>query len=105
MNKISLEGVYDGNNFIIDTLAKYIRDNNYPELDKQMFNIVASNYNRILVSKGDAYLLAGMQSELKMFPEDFLISSDVYYQTDVYYQYTDGSFYMLIDNNYYWATI
>ena len=103
MNTINLEGIHDGNNFIVDTLAKYIRDNNYPELQADEIVITANDVNKYrgLVSQEDKFLeWAKLHRELfpELFPREWRTSSDVCYQCD------GRGIYMIIDNHYYWTT-
>lgn len=99
MNKINLKGVHDGNNFIVDMLAKYIRDNNYPKLQADEIIIATNTMNKysFLVSQGDEFLKVA-KIHLDLFPDEWLTSSDVHYQGDSY------AIYMIIDNHYYWTT-
>lgn len=99
MNVINLEGIHDGNDFIVDTLAKYIRDNNYPKLQADEIVITANDVNKYsyLVSQGDKFLEEA-KIHLDLFPDEWLTSSGVYYQGDSY------AIYMIIDNHYYWTT-
>lgn len=97
---IAISGVHDGNNFIVDTLAKCIRDNDYPEWAGQFITITINDGNKLslIVSKASEYLYEGISRDLEMFPDKFLNSSGVFYQED------SGSVYMIVDNSYYWAT-
>lgn len=99
MNTINLEGIHDGNNFIVDTLAKYIRDNNYPELRADEIIIAANAMNKYsyIVSQSDKFFEEAKQHQ-ELFPNKWRTSSGVYYQGDSY------AIYMIIDNHYYWTT-
>lgn len=100
MGVINIQGIHDGNNFIVDSLARCIRDGNYPEWDEQFITITANDGNKLslIVSKASKYLYEGISRDLEMFPDKFMNSSEVFYQED------SGSVYMIVDNNYYWAT-
>lgn len=97
---INIQGIHDGNNFIVDSIAKYVRDNNYPEWAGQFIVITVNDGNKFsfIASKGNEYLCKGFKEDLKMFPDRFLSSSGVFYQEDSW------SIYMLIDNYYYWVS-
>lgn len=100
MSTISIQGIHDGNNFIVDSIAKYVRDNNYPEWAGQFITITTNDGNKFsfIASKGNEYLCNGLKEDLKLFPDKFMNSSGVFYQED------SVSVYMIVDNNYYWAT-
>lgn len=101
MKAIKIEGVYTPNasNFFVDSIAKYVRDNNYPKWNAQSCDIIAKDrvFNYI-ISKDDKYV-EEFKTWFEDHPEDFDKSNGVIYQV----KYRD--FIMLIDGHYYWATI
>ena len=101
MESIKIKGVYTPgvHNFFVDSIAKYIRDNNYPNFNAQECIIIAKDgttYN-YLISRDDGYA-DDFKDWIEVHPEWFDISSDVHYEV----RYMD--FFMLIDGHYYWAT-
>lgn len=101
MEAIKIEGVYTPgpHNFFVDSIAKYIRDNNYPNFNAQECIIIAEDgktYSYI-ISRDDSHV-EEFKVQLEVIPEWFDESSGVYYNVE----YRD--FVMLIDNHYYWAT-
>lgn len=101
MKTIKIQGVYtpEASNFFVDSIAKYVRDNNYPDWHHQLCDIITSEgiaYN-YMISRDDNFV-DNILSMIDRFPEKYWTSSGVTYRVD------NRDFEMLIDGHYYWAT-
>jgi len=102
MNIVKIPGVYtpEAGNFFVDSIAKYVRDNNYPKWRTQFCDICTNDgcaFNYI-ISNDDEY--SDLFEEVaEHHPEEYDKSSGVLYKV----LYRD--FEMLIDGHYYWATL
>ena len=102
MKKIKIQGVYtpEAGNFFIDSIAKYVRDNNYPDWHHQLCDIITSEgiaYN-YMISRDDTFV-ERFKEYAAYRAEDFYTSSEVIYKID------ERDFQMLVDGHYYWATV
>lgn len=102
MNIVKIPGVYtpEAGNFFVDSIAKYVRDNNYPKWCHQLCDICTSDgiaYNYI-ISRDDKYA--------DIFKEVAACHAEEYWKSsDVIYKVVERDFEMLIDGHYYWATL
>ena len=100
MNVIRIPGVYtpEVSNFFVDSFAKYIRENNYPEWSCQEVEIVGKEaIFKYLISRDDT-----SGDSLRELAE--VCHEDVDISLGVLYKVYNRDFTMLIDGHYYWAT-
>ena len=102
MSIIKIQGVYteEVGNFFVDSIAKYIRDNNYPNWCHQLCDICTKDgfaYNYI-ISRDDKWA-EGFKEIAAYHAEEYWKSSGVIYKV------VNRDFEMLIDGHYYWATL
>ena len=100
MKSIIIPGVYakETGNFFVNSIAKYIRDNNYPNWCHPWGTLVGEKESfDYIISRDDSHV-DSMKEFIALSPKDYDTSSGVIYQVD----YRD--FIMLIDGHYYWAT-
>lgn len=105
MESIKIQGCYEGNNFIVDSIAKYIRENNYPQLKHQVFDIIPQHkelYDKQTLRLFN-YMVSNDDSYVNAFLED---TEKTYSSLGVLYRVDSGldNFFMVIDGHYYWAT-
>ena len=103
MRTIKIQGVYtkeEVGNFFVNSIAKYVRDNNYPEWCCQFCDIIADDDHvfNYIISRDDKH--ANLFEEVAAcHAEEYLKSSGVIYRV------VNADFEMLIDGHYYWATL
>lgn len=103
MKTIKIQGVYakeEVGNFFVNSIAKYVRDNNYPEWCCQLCDIIADD-GRVF-----NYIISRDDRHASLFEEVAAYHAEEYWKSsDVIYRVVNTDFEMLIDGHYYWATL
>jgi hypothetical protein len=103
MKTINIQGVYtkeEVGNFFVNSIAKYVRDNNYPEWCCQLCGIIADD-GRVF-----NYIISRDDRHTSLFEEVAAYHAEEYWKSSgVIYRVVNTDFEMLIDGHYYWATL
>ncbi len=99
MKTIIIAGYNEGNNYFVDSIAHYVRQNGYPEWDAQSCDIVGHGRTfNYLISRCDS--MGETLTELSdLGCDDVMRSNGVLYKVD------DQDFTMLIDGRGYFASL
>lgn len=102
MNIVKIQGVYapEVGNFFVDSIAKYVRDNNYPEWCHQLCDIITDD-GRVF-----NYIISRDDKHADLFSEVVAHHAEECWESfGVIYKVVNTDFEMLIDGHYYWATL
>jgi uncharacterized UPF0160 family protein len=102
MRTIKIQGVYtkEAGNFFVNSIAKYVRDNNYPNWYHQLCDIITDD-GRVF-----NYIISRDDKHANLFEKIAAYHAEGYWKSSgVIYRVVNTDFEMLIDGHYYWATI